>query len=568
MELRNIPIGQLLLEDGSVTQEELNEALAYKDAHPGMRVGEILETLGFITPEEKLHALSRRLNVPIYQGNEISPLREVANLVPEEIARKYEVMPIAIEDNALELAMHDPLNLLAIEDIKATCGFPIVEILADKRLILDSINKYYSASNVHEALLAMNQEYKDYGVEDLGTKTSFRDEFNDVTVRVENAPLVKFINNLIHQAYERGASDIHIEPFDTDVVIRMRVDGVLSDFMHLDKTVQHPLTTRFKIMGDMNIAESRIPQDGRINLRVEDKELDIRLSTIPTIYGEKIVVRLLGHNLQKLTDLTDLGLNGEQLQQVKQLVHKPFGIVLLTGPTGSGKTTSLYAMLNEVNTESVNIITVEDPVEKRIHGINQVQVNAKAGLTFASGLRSILRQDPDIIMLGEIRDEETAEIAVRSAITGHLVLSTIHTNDTATAVARLRDMGVEPYLISASLVGIIAQRLTRRLCDNCKEAGYPTEKGVKMLSGYKGKIYRAVGCEKCNYIGYKGRVAIFEIMQVDAHLHQMITDNAPAEEMKNYALEHGMTTLLQSMQELVKEGVTTIDELVRIVYNA
>ena len=568
MEIRNIPIGQLLLEDGSITQEQLNEALEYKNTHQDMRVGEILETLGFITSEERMHALSRRLNVPIYQGAEIAPLFEVANLVPEEIARKYEVMPIAIEDNALQLAMHDPLNLFAVEDIKATCGFPIVEILADRKLILASINKYYSASNVHDALSAMREEYKDYSFDDRNTKGQFRDEFADVTARVENAPLVKFINNLIHQAYERGASDIHIEPFGDDVVIRMRVDGVLSDFMHLDKKIQYPLTTRFKIMGDMNIAESRIPQDGRINLRVEETELDIRLSTIPTIYGEKIVVRLLGHNLQKLTELTDLGLDGIQLNQIKQLVHKPYGIVLLTGPTGSGKTTSLYAMLNEVNTESVNIITVEDPVEKRIKGINQVQVNAKAGLTFASGLRSILRQDPDIIMLGEIRDEETAEIAVRAAITGHLVLSTIHTNDSATAVARLRDMGVEPYLISSSLVGIIAQRLTRRLCESCKEPGYPTEKGIKMLNGYKGKIYRAVGCEKCNYIGYKGRVAIFEIMQVDATLREMITNNVSAEEMKRYALEHGMTTLLQSMQELVKEGVTTIDELVRIVYNA
>ncbi|MBR3840973.1 MAG: Flp pilus assembly complex ATPase component TadA [Erysipelotrichales bacterium] len=566
--MRNIPIGQLLLEDGSITQEQLNEALEYKNTHTDMRVGEILETLGFITGEERLHALSRRLNVPIFQGNEIAPLHEVANLVPEDIARKYEVMPIAIEDNALQLAMHDPLNLFAVEDIKATCGFPIVEVLADRKLILASINKYYSASNVHDALSAMREEYKDYSFDDRETKGQYRDEFADVTARVENAPLVKFINNLIHQAYERGASDIHIEPFGDDVVIRMRVDGVLSDFMHLDKKIQYPLTTRFKIMGDMNIAESRIPQDGRINLRVEETELDIRLSTIPTIYGEKIVVRLLGHNLQKLTELTDIGLNGIQLNQIKQLVHKPYGIVLLTGPTGSGKTTSLYAMLNEVNTESVNIITVEDPVEKRIKGINQVQVNAKAGLTFASGLRSILRQDPDIIMLGEIRDEETAEIAVRAAITGHLVLSTIHTNDTATAVARLRDMGVEPYLISSSLVGIIAQRLTRRLCEDCKEAGYPTDKGIKMLSGYKGKIYRAVGCEKCNYLGYKGRVAIFEIMQLDTKLREMITSNTSAEEMKRYALDHGMTTLLQSMQELVKEGITTIDELVRIVYNA
>lgn len=556
--MKNIPIGQMLLESNHITQAQLDGALAYQKENPGMRLGDVLIHLGYIKEEDRLKALSARLNVPIYEGYEINVTSEVSGMISEQIARKYSVMPLEVKNNMLVIAMHDPLDFYALEEIKATCGIPVVPMLAPTSMILNAISRNYSAVNVSDAILEMNREFGE------STATT---SFVDSKQRIDNAPLVKFVNNLVRQAYDQGASDIHIEPFDKYISIRIRIDGVLKEFTNISKNTQDPLITRLKIIGGMNIAEKRVPQDGRIDMIIDGKEVDIRISTIPTIHGEKIVIRLLGHSLQDLTTMEDLGLDEQNKELLAHFIQSPHGIILVTGPTGSGKTTSLYAVLNGLMSPQVNIVTVEDPVEKRINGINQVQVNAKTGLTFANGLRSILRQDPDIIMIGEIRDEETAKIAVRSAITGHLVLSTIHTNDSVTAIARLRDMGVEPYLIASSLVGIVAQRLARRICVHCREEATPNIKERQLLDHYPGQIYKAKGCPKCNGLGYQGRIAIFEMLPVDYKVKEMISSNASITSIREYALSQGMTTLLRSMQILVVEGVTTMDEMIRVTYD-
>lgn len=555
--MKNIPIGQLLLEGNYITQAQLDEALNYQKSHKDMRLGEVFVHLGHIKEEERIRALSERLHVPIYQGFEINVNSDVSGMISEDIARKYSVMPLFVQNNTLTIVMHDPLDFYALEEIKATCGIPVTPMLAPMQMIRNAINRNYSAVNVSDAITEMNREFGELRVA----------QSSESNERIDNAPLVKFVNNLIRQAYEQGASDVHIEPFDRYICIRIRVDGVLKEFTNINKNTQDALITRFKIIGGMNIAEKRVPQDGRIDLMIDGKEIDIRISTIPTIYGEKIVIRLLGHSLQELSTMEDLGLDERNAKILSHMVHSPNGIILVTGPTGSGKTTTLYSVLNSLKSPKVNIVTVEDPVEKRINGINQVQVNQKAGLTFGTGLRSILRQDPDIIMVGEIRDEETAKIAVRSAITGHLVLSTIHTNDSATAIARLKDMGVEPYLIASSLVGIIAQRLARRLCPDCKIAVMPNEREKEMLEGYPGKIFKAEGCPKCNNVGYKGRIALFEMLRIDSTIKEMISTNASTSSIKEYGVSHGMTTLLRSMQILVVEGVTSVEELVRVTYD-
>ena len=523
--MKNLPIGQLLLEQGYITEEQLNSALAHQKAHPGNRLGDVLIELGYITEEKKLKALSVRMNVPVYEGFQINVNSDIVRLISEDVAKKYQVMPLEIKNNALQLATSDPLDFYALEDIKASCGIPVSPVLAPKEMIE-----------------------------------------NELTQRVDNAPVVKFVNNMIRQAYETGASDIHIEPFEMTTVIRFRTDGVLHEFTRIAKSVHDALITRIKIMGNMNIAEKRIPQDGHIESQIDGKSLDIRLSSLPTVYGEKMVIRLLGHSLQQLTTLKDLGLQQKDYDLMESMIHQPYGILLFTGPTGSGKTTTLYAILNELAREEVNVITIEDPVEKRMMGVNQVQVNAKAGLTFASALRSILRQDPDIVMIGEIRDEETAEIAVRSAITGHYVLSTIHTNDSATAIARLKDMNVEPYLLSSSVVGIVAQRLARQLCPHCKEQVMPTAEQSQLLGGYTGPIYKPHGCARCNQSGYKGRTALFEILPLTAEIRDLIVSSNDTNKIKESAIKAGMTTLSEEMVKMIIKGQTSMEEMLRVIY--
>ncbi|MCH1941047.1 GspE/PulE family protein [Holdemania massiliensis] len=558
--MKNLPIGQLLLEQGYITEDQLNKALAYQKTHPGNRLGDVLIELGYITEEKKLKALSVRLNVPVYEGFQIMVNSDIVRLISEEVAKKYQVMPLEIKNNALQLATSDPLDFYALEDIKASCGIPVSPVLAPKEMIENAIRRNYAEANVSSAIDEIQKDLTED--QDL----ALNDELSELTQRVDNAPVVKFVNNMIRQAYEIGASDIHIEPFELTTVIRFRTDGVLHEFTRIAKSVHEALITRIKIMGNMNIAEKRIPQDGHIESQIDGKSLDIRLSSLPTVYGEKMVIRLLGHSLQELSTLKDLGLQQKDYDLMETMIHQPYGILLFTGPTGSGKTTTLYAILNELAREEVNVITIEDPVEKRMMGVNQVQVNTKAGLTFASALRSILRQDPDVIMIGEIRDEETAEIAVRSAITGHYVLSTIHTNDSATAIARLKDMNVEPYLLASSVVGIVAQRLVRQLCPHCKQQIVPTTEQSQLLGGYTGPIYKPHGCPRCNQTGYKGRTALFEILPLTAEIRDLIVSSNDTNKIKDAAVREGMTTLSEEMIKMIVKGQTSMEEMLRVIY--
>lgn len=558
--MKNLPIGQLLLEQGYITEQQLDYALDYQKQHPGNRLGDVLIELGCITEEKKLRALSARLNVPVFEGYQINAGSAIVQLISEDVARKYQVMPMEIKNNALLLATSDPLDFYALEDIKASCGIPVSPVLAPKEMIENAIRRNYAQANVTSAIDEIEKDFS----EDSGLELS--DELSELTQRVDNAPVVKFVNNMIRQAYEIGASDIHIEPFELTTIIRFRTDGVLHEFTRIAKNVHEALVTRIKIMGNMNIAEKRQPQDGHLESQIDGRSLDIRLSSIPTVYGEKIVIRLLGHSLQELTTLKDLGLKEKDYKMMETLIHQPYGILLFTGPTGSGKTTTLYAILNELAREEVNVVTIEDPVEKRMQGINQIQVNNKAGLTFATALRSILRQDPDIIMVGEIRDEETAEIAVRSAITGHYVLSTIHTNDTATAVARLKDMSVEPYLLSSSIVGIVAQRLVRKLCPHCRQKVNPTPEQSLLLNGFSEPIYKAKGCPRCNQTGYKGRTALFEILPLTEEIRNLIVTTNDTQKIKEAAVKAGMSTLSEEMVKMIQNGETSMEEMLRIIY--
>ncbi len=559
MESKQVPIGQLMVQLGYITSEQLNTALDYQKKHPELRIGDALIALNMISEDDKLEVLSKRFNVPIYQGKEITVPKEIASLVPEKVAEKYQIMPLGIQNNSLQVATSDPLELDAFSEIKAACGLPIEIVLAHADTIADAIRINYSQVNVADALNKINESLQNSQNDNLASQA--------LEDRVDSAPVVKFINNLIKQAYGLGASDIHIEPFAEYTLIRIRVDGILRKYAKLEPKIHDGLITRLKIMGGMNIAEHRLPQDGRIDAEISGKLVDIRISSLPTIYGEKVVIRLLGHSLQKLDGLQDLGLDGYNYKQLKRMIHNPYGLILVSGPTGSGKTTSLYACLDEVKSSEVNIVTVEDPVERKIEGINQVQVNPKAGLTFENGLRSILRQDPDIMMIGEIRDPETAKIAVSSAITGHLVLSTIHTNDTATAINRLVDMGIEPYLLSSSILGIVAQRLVRKTCPHCREAYLPDASLKPLLGDFEGPLYKAKGCAECNNFGYKGRTAVFEIMPIDNQMRIMIEEKRTANELKEHAIKQGMRTLGENALDLVKSGQTTLEEYYRVIYN-
>jgi type IV pilus assembly protein PilB len=455
--------------------------------------------------------------------------------------------------------MVDPLDIIAKDDIRITTGLEIDVVISAQQDIARAINRFYDAS-----------EKAERAVEDFKSQAGYEDEEEiEEDSDVTNAPMVRLVNTIISQAVRMKASDIHIEPLEKNVRIRYRIDGELREVMSPTKSTHSALVTRIKIMGKMNISEKRIPQDGRVETMIEGMPIDMRLSVLPTVYGEKIVIRLLDRNSLMIRK-EDLGFSEYNIEQLDRIMRVPEGIILVTGPTGSGKTTTLYTVLRELNKESKNIITVEDPVEYRLEGINQVQVNNKAGLTFANGLRSILRQDPDIIMVGEIRDAETAEIAVRAAITGHVVLSTIHTNDTASTISRLGDMGIESYLISSSTVGIIAQRLVKRLCLKCKEPHKATTEELKMLGlplDQDVEIMKSKGCNSCSHTGYNGRTAIHEILVVDREIRNMISTESSIDDIKMRARQKGMTTLNESCRELVKQGVTSIDEMIRMTFS-
>lgn len=554
MRISNYKLGELLLYNGKITKEQLDKALE-KQRQSHKKIGEILVEEGYVADKDIIEVLEFQLGFPHVDLNTFVINPEVISLVPEHIARRYDLIPVDKKGDLLIVAMADPLNIYAIDDLKLYTKYDIQPVISTRESIIKNIDKFYRQRTTEKVIKEFVESYDEDDAEDYEDQEQ---------LEVANAPIVRLINSTIQQAVDMKASDIHIEPYMDYIRVRFRIDGDLQDIMKLSKNILSALVTRIKIIGKMNIAEKRVPQDGRVEFNLNNKEIDIRISTIPTIHGEKIVLRLLDREHFLLTK-DQLGFTQKNLERFDKLLKQPYGMILITGPTGSGKTTTLYAILNELNRVEKNIITIEDPVEYKMEGINQIQINPKAGLTFASGIRSILRQDPDIIMVGEIRDAETAHIAVRAAITGHLVLSTLHTNDSPSSVMRLVDMGVEPYLVASAVIGVVSQRLVKKLCNNCKEA-YEASYAEKLLLGknYDEKVilYRPKGCNRCNN-GYLGRRAVHEIMLINEDMRRLITEGKGLDELKNMALNSGMITLLDNSINLALEGVTSLDEILK-----
>jgi len=567
-------IGNLLVKAGVITQEQLERALAIQSKSGGL-IGKILVKEGYINTKSLYEFLEKQMGVQYVDLDSIEFDEEAIKLVSYNIARMHKVIPISKSDSTLKVAMSDPMNIFSIDDLRLTTGMEIVPCLAEDELIEKYLDIYYNKSNksgvfAEKKLAELDEEIKKVNEKiAVEIKEAEEEEENIDISDLENAPIVKMVNIIFQKAIASRASDIHIDPQEDNVLIRFRIDGQLVEIMRHDIKIMPSLAARVKIISGLNIAEKRVPQDGRISLNVEGKTYDLRVSVLPTMFGEKIVMRIAdkdGFNVKK----EDLGFFEDDLVKFNNIISHPHGIVLVTGPTGSGKSTTLYTALRELCKPNVNILTVEDPVEMTIKGVNQVQVNTKAGMTFAAALRAFLRQDPDIIMVGEIRDGETAEIATRSAITGHLVFSTLHTNDAASSITRMIDMGIEPFLISSSVVGVLAQRLVRRLCPKCKEVAEIDDFARDVLELSEGEevtIYKPKGCPECNNIGYKGRIAVYEIMEIDKDIRQLIAKNATSDTIKELAIKKGMKTLRMNCARLVKNGVTTIDEMLKIAFS-
>lgn len=554
--LMNKRLGDILIKAGLITKKELDHALKLK-VESDKKLGEVLIDLDYVTEQDILKALEIQLGIPKVHLEKEFIDSEIPQLISEDLARRHMVFPFKREEKTLHVAMADPLNFHGIDDLKISTGYEIKPYITTKKSIQIAIERIYGRQSTKEALEEFKRQHAILEEDDLDN------EMTDINI----APIVRIVNSIIKQAIVSGASDIHIEPFESFVRVRFRIDGDLQEMMKLDINAHSAVVARIKVLGKMNTAEKRIPQEGRIEIQSNSREIDLRISIHPTVYGEKIVIRLLDRG-NFIEGRENLGFTKESSLRINQIINNPYGIILVTGPTGSGKTTTLYTLLSELNNDRKNIVTVEDPVEYKIYGLNQTSVNPKIGLTFADSLRSLLRQDPDIIMIGEIRDTETSEIAVRSAITGHLVLSTLHTNDTSSTIARLFDMGVEPYLLSSALIGVIAQRLVRKICTNCKFSYDPDEKELSILNIKDKRIlYKGSGCNYCKNTGYKGRTAVHEIMNVDKKIRELISNKETSEKIKNVAINNGMTTLSDNCKKLVLEGITTIEELVRISYS-
>ncbi len=557
---KNIPIGQLLLSNNYITMDQLNDALAKQKMQPGKRLGDVLVNLGYVKEKDVLKLLSKKLNVPYIENPVFSVETDAINLIPEDLLMKSKVLPLYVREGVLFVATADPLDFYSIEDIRVATGMHVECVISSKKEIEVAQDKIFTRLKASDAINVLHQE---------NTIQVDEGENAEMLERIDAAPVVKLLNNIVSDAIQSNASDIHIEPEEGKVLVRFRIDGDLRVNMELQNNIHPLLTTRIKIMAGMNIAEKRVPLDGRFKFQHGITEIDMRVSSLPTIYGEKIVMRLLGTNQDVSYNFEDMGFSERSINTIRSMLRYSNGIILATGPTGSGKTTTLYSMLKEIINPKLNIVTVEDPVEKRIDGVNQVQVNTKAGLTFASGLRSILRQDPDIIMIGEIRDAETAEIAVRASITGHLVISTLHTNDSFSSIARLVDMGVEPYLLADSLRGVIAQRLVKRVCPHCKKEMRISDNAREFLGDPTlEKVYVGEGCPLCGNTGYRGRIAVNEIFRVTPEIKRIIVDNGTdVKAMREYAKKKDIITMREEVVALVKEGTTSVEEALKILYS-
>jgi len=557
---KRVRIGDLLISQGLITQQQLETALEEQKIRK-TKLGETLLALGYISHHDFADVLSKQLGIESVDLHAVGLEDRAINLVSEEIMKKYELVPFAIDENnsnVLKVAMADPMFLPAIDDVSLITNMEIVPYFAPSAQIAIQLDRMFGKKQAMEAAAQYQKEHAE----------EFLEEEAENNAEIDNAPIVKIVRTMLEQAVRGGASDIHIEPMERSLRIRYRIDGALREVMDYNTTLLPAMVARIKIMSGLDISEKRKPQDGRLTLNVDNKEYDVRVSVLPTVFGEKTVMRLTAKDgLSK--DKKYLGLTEADEARLDNILKNPHGIILVTGPTGSGKSTTCYTVLSELNREEVNIITVEDPVEANVDGVNQVQVNVKANLTFASALRSILRQDPDIIMIGEIRDSETAEIAVKASITGHLVISTLHTNSTAASITRLIDMGVEPYLIGDSVVGIIAQRLVRKLCPACRRARMANEQEKKLLglSPFNEQVvYEPVGCEECGGIGYKGRTAIYEIMPITNKLRSHIHGRVTADDLKEVAVSEGMNTLKMAAAKKVMEGITSCAEMIKVAY--
>jgi len=585
-----VRIGELLLKEKRITPEQLQEALNYQRQHGG-KLGANLVVLGFVKDEEITALLSKQYGVPSITLSQFEIDPGVIKLVPADTARKYQIVPLSRSGATLTIAMTDPTNVFAMDDVKFMTGYNVEPVVASETALLEAIDKYYGVGSVSAKAAAAAPAATAPGESALDVATRALDEVSTLAIgdaveviedleeisadslakQGEEAPVIKLVNVVLMSAISKGASDIHIEPYEKEYRIRYRIDGLLYNIMAPPLKLRDAITSRIKIMAKLDIAEKRLPQDGRIKIRFSDngapKDIDFRVSCLPTLFGEKIVMRLLDKS-KLMLDMTKLGFERNSLQKLEVAISKPWGMVLVTGPTGSGKTNTLYSSISRINTPETNIMTAEDPVEFNLLGVNQVQVRENIGLNFAAALRSFLRQDPNIILVGEIRDFETAEIAVKAALTGHLVLSTLHTNDAPSTINRLMNMGIEPFLVASSLNLVCAQRLVRRVCANCKvedpvppqaleQMGF-TPEDAKTVKPFKGS-----GCDKCNKTGYKGRVGLYEVMEITDELRELVLVGASALELRRKAIEEGMITLRGSGLKKIKDGVTSLEEVLR-----
>ncbi len=548
-------LGQLLMRAGIITDRQLNDALEVHRA-TGSPLGRVLVDLGYATQGAILSVMAKQIGIEYIDFSERMPEPAAVASVPRELAERYMLMPVSLDGQTLVVAMADPQNVLALDDLRIITGHEIKPAISTKDDIASAIQEFYKVAE-------QTDDDQFVGTEDISN-----DELAELTEVGSEAPAVKLVNFIIQKAVTDRASDIHIEPQENDLRVRFRVDGVLIEIMRSPKSIQQAMTSRFKIMAEMDIADSRRPQDGHCAVTIGTHKMDFRVSTLPTVYGERIVLRILRKD-SILLRLSDLGFLPSSLERFESSFTKPYGAILVTGPTGSGKSTSLYAAINVLNDPGRHIITAEDPVEYRLPGVNQCQINHKAGLTFAKALRSFLRCSPDVILVGEIRDQETGQIAIESALTGHLVLSTLHTNDASSAVTRLIEMGIEPFLVSSAVDCILAQRLARKLCPDCKQEWRPKTE-VLIEAGYRADnlpevVYRAVGCKKCGGTGYRGRIGVHEVLLMSEEISRMCVEEATGEDIKRVAIEQGMLTLRQDGLEKVRMGQTSIEEIVRVI---
>jgi general secretion pathway protein E len=556
-------LGKILLDLNLINPEKLEIALkeqASLDKNTPRRIGEILVSLGFITEEDMLRALSIQLGLQYLKFSEYPKLIPAASYPTVKFMKQYKFVPIGMSDSVLKITMADPLNEYVTDALRSFTDKTLEIYLSSEKDIMEAIEQYFGSNVQMTSIMeGMREE------ESIEEGVELSEDVHHLRDMAFEAPIVKLVNMLVTRAVEGRTSDIHIEPFENNVKVRYRIDGALTDVESLPKRIQAAVISRVKIMSRLNIAERRLPQDGRIKLRVSGRDIDLRVSTIPTIYGESIVMRILDRGTA-LVELEQLGFPEDTVKKYRKIITTPYGMILVTGPTGSGKTTTLYASLNKINSSDKKIITIEDPIEYQIEGINQIQVKPQIGLTFANGLRHIVRQDPDVIMVGEIRDIETAEIAIHSALTGHLVFSTLHTNDAPGAVTRLLDMGIEGFLVSSSLIGVLAQRLVRVICPRCKEPFTPQQQIIEKIEfqGENITTYHGAGCEECRHTGYRGRTGIFELMVVDGEIRQLILDRVSSDVIRQKAVQKGMQVLRECGWQKVKEGITTVEEVLRV----